>query len=197
MDKHGRLAAVVAEPELRHDVLLHLGRRGRGKGDDRRGAQGLQVLPEHPVVGPEIMAPLRDAVGFVDGDQTRLALRKHLRKARHPQPFRRDEQEVERSVQVASTGFARGFARQPRVDPGDVHPELVELGCLVIHERDQWRNDERGAAASKRRQLVAQGFACAGWHHQQHIGAVHGRGTHSLLVGAERTKTEPLFKQCA
>ena len=59
------------------------------------GRSGWQVLAEHAVVRPEIVAPLRNAVRFVDGDEGGLALRQHFGKARHPEPFRRDEEKLQ------------------------------------------------------------------------------------------------------
>src|SRR6516165_6193682 len=44
-------------------------------------AQHGQVLPQHPVVGPEIVAPLRNAMRLVNRDQRQSAPGQHLRKA--------------------------------------------------------------------------------------------------------------------
>jgi hypothetical protein len=83
------------QAELGDDVVLHEGRGGRGEGDDRRGAQGGQALAEQAVVRAEVVAPLRDAVGLVDGDERGRAPGEHLREAGHAQALGRDEQEVE------------------------------------------------------------------------------------------------------
>ena len=60
----------VAEPELHGDVGSHL-RRGRGGECRGRHAQVGADAGEPPVVGPEIVPPLADAVRFVDHDQAR------------------------------------------------------------------------------------------------------------------------------
>ena len=67
-------------------------------------------MAEHAVIRAEIMPPLRDAVGFVDGNQGRLAFRKHLRETGHAEPFRRDEQKLQFAVEVIHAGLARGPA---------------------------------------------------------------------------------------
>ena len=88
-------AARAGEAELVGDVGLHPRRRGGGERDDRRRPQRRQPLPEQPVVGAEIVSPLRDAVGLVDRHQRQRALRQHLGEARHAQPLGCDEEEVE------------------------------------------------------------------------------------------------------
>ena len=85
----------VVEAELRQDVVLH---ERRGRGGERqhgRGTQQVQLLAEHAVVGAEIVAPLRDAVRLVDGDEGGLALAEHLREAGNAQPLRRDEEKLQ------------------------------------------------------------------------------------------------------
>jgi hypothetical protein len=81
------------------------------------------------------------------------------------------------------------------VDAGHAEAERVELGCLVVHQRDQRRDDQRCAAARNRRQLVAERFARARRHHQQHIEPLHRRAAYRLLVHAESAKTEALLQQ--
>ena len=86
--------AGLCNPKLGDDVVLHGGRGGGGEGDDGRGAKRGQVLAEHAVVGAEVVAPLRDAVGFVDGDQGRLALGQHLREAGNAEALGSDEEKL-------------------------------------------------------------------------------------------------------
>ena len=101
-----RAAKAVDEParlheaQLRDDVVLHHRRGRRRQRQHRGGAQLGQALAEHAVLGAEVVAPLRDAVGLVDGDERRRALREHLREAGHPEALGREEQEVELAGQV-------------------------------------------------------------------------------------------------
>ena len=119
-----------------------------------------QILAEHPVVGPEIVSPLRDAVRFVDGDQRRLALRQHLRKAAHPQALRRDEQELQLAVQIIDASLARDAARsRPEWMRSTAKPSSFSLADLVLHQRDQRADHQRRAAPRDSRQLVAQRLA--------------------------------------
>ena len=70
-----------------------------------------QALAEHAVVGPEVVAPLRDAVRLVDRDERRLAPGEHLGEAGHAEPLGRDEQEVEPPVEVGAAAPAATAAR--------------------------------------------------------------------------------------
>ena len=99
--------AGLRQPQLLGDIVLHQRSRGGGQGDHRRGTQRGQVLPEHAVVGAEIVSPLGNAVGFVDGDQAGLALGQHLGEAGNAQAFGRDEQKLQGAVQIVDAGLAR------------------------------------------------------------------------------------------
>ena len=63
----------IAEPEAGDDVVRHLGRRGRRRGDDRLGAEPARGVGEPEVVRPEVVPPLGDAVRLVDDEQARRA----------------------------------------------------------------------------------------------------------------------------
>ena len=58
----------LIEVELLSDVALDARRGGGGERDDRGWPQHGQLLAKHAVVGTEVMAPLRDAMGFVNSD---------------------------------------------------------------------------------------------------------------------------------
>ena len=53
--------------------LGHLRGGGRGAGHDRRPAESFGYLRETQIVGPEIVAPLGEAVGLVDRQQVDFA----------------------------------------------------------------------------------------------------------------------------
>ena len=83
-------------PRARHaqlldDVTLNLRGCGRGQADDRGRLQAAQPVFQHAIVGAKVMAPLGNAVGFVDRDQHGLAAREHFGKARNTQAFGGDE----------------------------------------------------------------------------------------------------------
>ena len=121
MDEARRLL----QAQLLGDIVLHQRRRRRGHGDHRRRAQRGQILAEHAIVGTEIVAPLRNAMRLIDGDQARLALRQHLRKSGHAQSLRRDEEKLQLAVEVVDAGLARSPAVAAGMDA--LHREAALL----------------------------------------------------------------------
>jgi hypothetical protein len=90
----------VVEAELSDDVVLHLGCGRGGERDDRRRPEQGKPLAEHPVIGPEIVPPLRDTVSLVDGDERGSALGQHLGKAGDAEALGGDEEEIEPAREV-------------------------------------------------------------------------------------------------
>ena len=171
----------IAESELFDDVVAHAW-RGRGRecvdGDiGKRGAQGAQQA----VLGPEVVAPVADAVRFVDGDEPdapaheltleALAVLAHQPLGRHvEQPEPRLAQPVHRRLPLR-----RGHrAVEPR--RGDAAGD--EAIDLVLHQRNQRRHDQRDAVPAvieQGRRLEAQRLAAARGQDQQAVAAIdHG-----------------------
>ena len=180
--------------ELREDVGLHGWRGGGGEGENGNAcgtvAQSGKVLADHAVVGAEIVAPLRDAMGLVDGDERGRTLGEHLRKARNAQPLGSDEKEVERASEIVDAGLARDGAVEAGVNSRDAQVECGELGDLVFHERDERRDDERRSAESDGGELIAERLPCPGGHHKQQVAAVYCCAADCLLVGAKLRKAK-------
>ncbi len=169
---------------------MHYRRGGSGQGDYRGGPEGGQILAEHAIVRAEIVAPLGNAVGFVDGDQGRLALGKHLGKASDAQALGCDEEELQGAVEVVDASLARGRAIAPGVYALHREAPFFEFGYLIFHEGDQ-RTDHQGSAAARhRRQLVAEGLAGSGRHYQQDVAARNDGPADGFLAGAERGESE-------
>lgn len=136
------------------------------------------------------MAPLRDAVSLVDGDQGGFAFRKHLGKAGNAHPFGGDEQELEGSVEIVATGLARFVAGEAGVDASDAEAEGGELGCLVVHQRNEWRDDECCASPGKRGELIAERLSRTGGHDEQNVAAIGCGAADGFLVGTEAGEAE-------
>ena len=67
------------------------------------------------------------------------------------------------------------------MDAGDGVAGGGEFGRLVVHEGDERADDEGGAFAGERGELVAEAFAGAGWHDQQDVAAGGGGKADGLL----------------
>ena len=80
----------VTQSQLLDDVVAHLLCCGRGVGMNARLGKPRSQLLQHPVLGPKVVAPRADAVGFVDREERDVGVveeRQHLLGA---QPFGRD-----------------------------------------------------------------------------------------------------------
>ena len=185
----------VAKAELIDDVALHQRGRRRGQRDHRSRTQQRQAFVEHAVLGSKIVAPVRDAVGFVDGDQDRLAPGEHFREARDAEPFGRDEQEVEIAREVLLADPPRLAAVAAGVDPLGDEAARPKLRGLIFHQRDQRTDHQRGAGPGDARQLVAQRLAGAGGHHEQHVAAQRDLAAGLFLVRSEGRQAEGLAQE--
>ena len=176
--------------QLLHDVVLHGRRGGGGQRDDRRRPQAGHVLAQAAVIGPEIVPPLRNAVRLIHHDQRNLPLGEHLRKARHAQALRRNEQELQFAGQVVAASLPRIHPAAPGMNALHSKTPSLELGHLVFHQGDQGTDDQRRPAARNGRQLIAQRLARPGGHDQQHVAPFDHRPANRFLIGEESVETE-------
>jgi hypothetical protein len=85
----------VAEAEPLDDLVAHRRRRRRRERQDRRPSQRLGGGGELQVVGAEVVAPLGDAVGFVDDEQRRARRRQLAEHVGVRELLGRQQQELE------------------------------------------------------------------------------------------------------
>jgi hypothetical protein len=98
--------ARVFEFELRADVGLGFEIGGGGDGHARHAGEAIRELAERAIVGPEVMAPLADAVRFVDGDERDRALFEEIEEALREEAFGRDVEEIELAFACGVERFA-------------------------------------------------------------------------------------------
>jgi hypothetical protein len=150
-DSDGASSRGSAHAELLGDVRGDAGVGGRGGGEHRdvRG-QGGKQRPDPPVVGPEVVAPVGDAVRLVDHDQPgRLhQARQHI--VAEPgvvQPLGADEQDVDRAVADLGVHLLP-LLQVRRVDRPRMDARARRGVDLVAHQREQRRDDDRRAGAA-------------------------------------------------
>ena len=83
----------ITQTKLLHDVQAHSFRRSRGERHDRNMRKEFTKLRQLPILRPKVMAPLADAMRFVDRDQIDLPLFQVSKKAGQHCPLRRHIQE--------------------------------------------------------------------------------------------------------
>jgi hypothetical protein len=120
-------------------------------------------------------------VGLVDDDEVDGRTPEGLEEGRVSQPLRSRKNEL---ALILFDAIERRFllgGRDAAVDLEGVEAACLELVDLILHERDQGRDDDRGACQVQGGQLVAQGFPCSGRHDGQGVPAVQHR-LHDLVL---------------
>ncbi len=173
------------------DDAVVRGRRRPEHRDARR--QQREHLGQPPVVGPEVVAPVRDAVRLVDHDETdpRREQRQHpVAELRVVEPLGTDQQQVDRVLREQRLDLGPRVA-VGRVDRVRADPEPLGRGDLVAHQRQQRRDDQRGPGAllaqQRGRDEVDGRLAPARPLHAQHARVIPDQVVDRLeLAGTER-----------
>ena len=164
-----------------------------GRGGHRDPGHRRPALVQHgqgQVVGAEIVAPLGHAVRLVDGEQRHRAAVEQPQGGLGPQPFGRQVEQVELAVQEGVLDPAALVGILGRVEEARPHAEHGQRVNLVLHERDQRRDDHAGAFADQRGDLVAQRLAAAGRHQRDRVAAGADVLDDLLLLATEGVVTE-------
>ena len=167
---------------LGSDVVGDPGVGGRGRRQHRDAVgQVAEQGADAPVVGPEVVAPVGDAVRLVDHQQAtgRSQPGQHLvAEAGVVEPLGADQQDVDLA------GVDRGVDRLPVLDVRRVDGDRADAGPLgggdlVAHQRQQRRDDHGRPRALRAEQQrgheVDRRLAPAGALHDQRAPAVDGQ----------------------
>ncbi len=145
-----------------------------GRGGQRDPGHVRPALVQHgqfQVVGPEVVPPLGHAVRLVDGEQRDPAPVEQPHRRLGAQPLRRQVEQVQLAGQEGGLDlapFARVLGGVQEPGPDAERPQGVHL---VLHQRDERRDDHAGALAHQRGDLVAQRLAAAGRHQHERVAA--------------------------
>ena len=166
---------------------LAAGRRVGGGGERQARDLGEALVKDLQleIVGPEVVPPLRDAVRLVDREEGDPALGQQVEEAGQADALRRRVDEVERALLHGA--LDRGLLREAHrgVERRGPHAELGQRRHLVLHQRDQRRDDDREAVQAQGRHLVAERLAAAGRHDDQRVLAAEDVVDHLGLEPAE------------
>ena len=137
----------VLQRESCNDFASRIWIRRRSQRDARHLRKAFVQQGKLQILRTKIVTPLRDTVGFVDGEQRDRNLSKQLQHARHEQALGRDIDKIE------ITGQQRLLERvifrriQRRIERGRANAELFECRDLILHQCDQRRNHHCSACA--------------------------------------------------
>src|SRR5205823_13501101 len=148
--------ARVVEIQARDDFAPRgfVGGRGERDARNRRMALGEQI--ELDVLRAEIVPPLRHAVRLVDGEKRELRALEQAQEARRRQALRRYVEQVEPAREQLALDLRRLFGGERRVEAGCSYARFAQRRHLVVHQRDQGRDDDSAALAHQRRDLETQ-----------------------------------------
>ena len=182
------------EPETLGDLAPGRRVRGGGERDARHVGVAFVQHRELEVLRPEIVAPLRDAMRFVDGEEGDADPVQQLEGAFPHQALRRDVEQVERSragIGLDCPDFGEG---ECRVEIRGTHSRLQQGVHLVLHQRDERRDDDRDAVTQQGGNLVAQRLAAAGGHDHQGVAAAGHVPDDRFLLASKRVVSEHAFE---
>ena len=183
-----------AHLEGAQDVLADAGgRRGR-KGEHGRVPEVPHGARQEQVVGAEVVAPLRDAVGLVHHEQANPGAPEGEHELQGPQALGGDVEHLDLSRAHPAFHLPALLGREPGVERGGVGDRALQQGVdLVFHEGDQGRDYDRQALLHQRRYLVAQALASPRRHHGQGILAFQDGPDDLFLARPERVEAEDLL----
>ena len=176
----------IDEAELALDVAPHVLVGGGGESLQRHERRAAAQLAELAVLGPEIVAPVADAVRLVDRDRRQAARNEALEETLEHEAFGRGVEQLELAALEGRVHGATLLGRLRAGQHAGRHAALGEAVDLVLHQRDQRADDQRQPLAHQRRRLEAQALAPAGGQYEQQV-APGQAGCDGLLL--ERTQT--------
>ena len=147
--------------------------------------EDLGEAAEHAVLGAEIVSPLADAVGLVDGHQRQRQLRQPLQHRGLHQPLGRQVEQVQRARFDAAPDVTAQLGLDVGVEPLGCHARLLQGRHLVGHQRDQRRDDQAEATPQDSGDLIAEALAAAGRQDGERAASGQHLADHSRLQPAE------------
>ena len=121
-------------------------RRGGGReGQYAFDVERFNGIGQLEVVGPKVVAPCRDAVGFVDGEQADLLVANEIEKAFIGEPFGGDKQHFELAVADGVGDLAIFVFREAGVESFRQNVFGLQAIDLVFHQGQQRGDDQRQA----------------------------------------------------
>ncbi|MNF56383.1 hypothetical protein D3C84_378670 [compost metagenome] len=176
----------VLQVQARDDLFAGPLVGGGGQGDARYMGKQLGQLAQLQVFGAEVMTPLRNAVGFVDGEQRNIKALQERQHARLDQAFWCQVQHFHFATLDPCGQVTLLLGAQGRIEGRGGNTQFVQGRDLIVHQRNQRRNHDRQAFAQQCRHLETQGFAATGRHQHQGVAAA-GHALNDCTLAATET----------
>jgi hypothetical protein len=179
-----------AEAEVFNDVGADAVGRGGGEGDEGDFGEEVAELGDLAVFGAKIVAPLGDAVGFIDGQTSDVPGAEVFLPVIEHEALRSDvEQAVFAAVEAGEAG-AGGGRIEGGIQEGGGDTGSLHLIDLIFHQSDEGRDDDGEPAAVQSGELETHRLAAPGGEEGKHITASEGGFDDFALERAELFVTE-------
>ena len=133
---------------------------GGGQRDARHIGKAFVQYRQRAVIGAEIVSPLRHAMRLVDGEQGHAGRgfqpRQQAEEMLVEQTFGRDVKQIQLALEQLLLHAARVVRIHTGIQKCGAHPQLQQGLHLVLHQRDERRNDDAHAGTQQSGELVAQ-----------------------------------------
>ena len=170
--------------------MTHVARGAGGEGRDRQIREIRAQRAQLAVFRAEFVSPFGDAMCLVDGEEGDRNSLEPGNGVRLRQALGRKIQQTIRAGGSVSHD-ARLSGRHRAVERGRGNTHLEKLRDLILHERDERRNDDRGFSEQRSGQLVAERLAATGGH--DHAGIFSGeQAAHDLFLQGQEGVISPV-----
>ena len=159
----------LIETELTDDVGSRDLVRRCGQGNARNRRKPVGQLGKLAVIRAEVVTPLADAMGLVDGEECNFHPIELVEEALAEQSLRRHIEQVELASLDGAPRPARFVTTEIRCKCDGADAGLLQLRDLIFHQRDQGRDHHTHTRPTERRHLVADRLAAAGRHENQGV----------------------------
>ena len=167
---------------------------GGGERNTRHRRELVCQPAQTDVLGPKVVSPLRDAVRLVNGDQCQLTAMQQRQTSLGQQTLRGHVQQLQFPLAQLTLDVGCLGCRQRGIEVGRCHTQLAQRRHLVLHQRNQRRNDNAHALAHQCRNLIAQRLAAPGGHQHQRVAATGHVFDDVVLQPPERRVAEHLVQ---
>ncbi len=119
---------------------------------------------------------------------------KQVERALLHQPLGRDVHKIERTGCELALDGVLGLPVERRIEEGGLHAQILQRVDLILHQRDERRDDDAGAGPDQGGDLVAKRFAAARRHQSEAVAALQQRRDDPFLMQAETLVAEHLVE---
>src|SRR5690349_15783351 len=178
------------DPQHTENLLPRRGCRASGKRDRHGVAQQIAEPVEATVHGSEFVAPFHDAMRLVHGEERDRAARVYERSHERREAFGGAVQDPERPAQGGVQDHPALLLSEQAVQVGGRDAATAQSADLILHQRDEGRDDEGEPGRHEGRDLKAEGLPGAGREHGEDVAPREQRAEHLQLMHPKRRMAE-------